>query len=56
MKTNNKWQNQEETPQGQMWRGCKEANKVRLQGTKRNRYSVWGVDVQLHTDFTSVLD
>jgi hypothetical protein len=39
-----------------MSRGCKEANKVGLQGTKKNRNSVWGVDVQLHTVFTSVLD
>jgi hypothetical protein len=39
-----------------MWRGCKEGNKVGLQGIKRNRNSVWGVDVEFHTIFTSVLD
>jgi hypothetical protein len=36
--------------------GVKEGNKVGLQGIKRNRYSVWGVDVQPHTIFTSILD
>jgi hypothetical protein len=39
-----------------MWRGCKEGNKVGLQGINRNRNSVWGVDAEFHTIFTSVLD
>jgi len=39
-----------------MWRGCKEGNKVGLQGLKRNRNSVLGVDVEFHTIFTSVLE
>jgi len=36
--------------------GVKEGNKVGLRGIKRNGYSVWRVDVQPHTNFTSVLD
>jgi hypothetical protein len=33
----------------------KEGNTFGLQGIKRNRYSVWGVDVQRHTTHASVL-